>query len=128
MAGEKAIVVSTHILEEVEAVCSRAVIIANGRIVADSTPEELLSRAQDHNSVTIRTSDPAAIKAALAGVDGVAEVQDIEENRLRVRPTAGSVVVYAVGAALREKGAPIDELHVERGRLDDVFRQITAKG
>ena len=128
MAGEKAIVVSTHILEEVEAVCSRAVIIANGRIVADSTPEELLSRAPDHNSVTIRTSDPEAIKAALAGVDGVAEVHDIEENRLRVRPTAGSVIVDAVGAALREKGAPIDELHVERGRLDDVFRQITAKG
>ena len=128
MAGEKAIVVSTHILEEVEAVCSRAVIIANGRIVADSTPEELLSRAPDHNSVTIRTSDPEAIKAALAGVDGVAEVNDIEDNRLRVRPTAGSVIVDAVGSALREKGAPIDELHVERGRLDDVFRQITAKG
>ena len=128
MAGEKAIIVSTHILEEVEAVCSRAVIIANGRIVADSTPEELLSRAPDHNSVTIRTSDPEAIKAALAGIDGVAEVNDIEENRLRVRPTAGSVIVDAVGSALREKGAPIDELHVERGRLDDVFRQITAKG
>ena len=128
MAGEKAIVVSTHILEEVEAVCSRAVIIANGRIVADSTPEELLSRAPDHNSVTIRTSDPEAIKTALAGVDGVAEVHDIKENWLRVRPTAGSVVADAVGVALREKGAPIDELHVERARLDDVFRQITAKG
>ena len=128
MAGDKAIVVSTHILEEVEAVCSRAVIIANGSIVADSTPEELLSRAPDHNAVTIRTSDAAAIKAALAGIDGVAEIQDIAENRLRVRPKAGSVIVDAVGAALREQGAPIDELHVERGRLDDVFRQITAKG
>ena len=128
MAGEKAIVVSTHILEEVEAVCSRAVIIANGCIVADSTPEELLSRAPNHNSVTIRTSYPEAIKAALAGVDGVAEVNDIEENRLRVRPTAGSIIVDAVWTALREKGAPIDELHVERGRLDDVFRQITAQG
>jgi ABC-2 type transport system ATP-binding protein len=44
MAPEKAIVISTHILEEVDAVCSRAIVIANGRIVADATPWELAER------------------------------------------------------------------------------------
>lgn len=126
MANEKAIVVSTHILEEVEAVCSRAVIIAKGRIVADDTPESLLSQAPNHNSVTIRSPDVAAAKAALQSVDGVATVENIDATRLCVRPQTGAVVVEAVGAALRDKGIVVDELHVERGRLDDVFRQITA--
>jgi ABC-2 type transport system ATP-binding protein len=45
MAPQKAIVISTHILEEVDAVCSRAIIVARGRIVADGTPQELEQRA-----------------------------------------------------------------------------------
>ncbi len=54
MAAEKAIIVSTHILEEVEAVCTRAVVIAKGRIVADGTAEELQRRVPYHNAVSIR--------------------------------------------------------------------------
>ena len=53
MAGEKAIVISTHILEEVEAVCSRAIIIARGEIVADDTPQALLAKSERHNAVRI---------------------------------------------------------------------------
>src|SRR5689334_6841597 len=61
MAPEKAIIISTHLLEEVEAVCTRAVIIDRGRIVADGTPAELLSRSRHHNAVTvILPSDRAA--------------------------------------------------------------------
>ena len=128
MSDNKAIVVSTHILEEVEAVCSRAVIIAKGRIVADDTPEELLKKAPDHNAVIIRAADLAAVRAALSGVDGVDGIEDLDQARISVRPKTDAPVVDAVGAALREKGVAVDEIHVERGRLDDVFRQITATG
>ena len=128
MSDDKAIVVSTHILEEVEAVCSRAVIIAKGRIVADDTPEELLKKAPDHNAVIIRAADLAAVRAALSGVDGVDGIEDHDQTRISVRPKSDKPVVDAVGAALREKGVAVDEIHVERGRLDDVFRQITATG
>ena len=128
MSDDKAIVVSTHILEEVEAVCSRAVIIAKGRIVADDTPEELLKKAPDHNAVIIRAADLAAVRAALSGVDGVDGIEDLDQARISVRPKSDAPVVDAVGAALREKGVAVDEIHVERGRLDDVFRQITATG
>ena len=128
MSDDKAIVVSTHILEEVEAVCSRAVIIAKGRIVADDTPEELLKKAPDHNAVIIRAADLAAVRAALSGVDGVDGIEDLDQARISVRPSSDAPVVDAVGAALREKGVAVDEIHVERGRLDDVFRQITATG
>ncbi|MEL0112575.1 MAG: ABC transporter ATP-binding protein [Rickettsiales bacterium] len=126
MAGEKAIVVSTHILEEVEAVCSRAIIVAKGRIVADSTPEELLSQAPNHNAVLLRASETAAIRSALAGVPGIASIETLDAGRLRVLPASGASIIDAVGAGLRDIGVAVDELHVERGRLDDVFRQITA--
>ena len=128
MSDDKAIVVSTHILEEVEAVCSRAVIIAKGRIVADDTPEELLKNAPDHNAVIIRADDLAAVRAALSGVDGVGGIEDHDQARISVRPKSDAPVVDAVSAALREKDVAVDEIHVERGRLDDVFRQITATG
>src|SRR6185312_16342458 len=53
MAKEKAIIVSTHLLEEVEAICTRAVIIDRGRVVADGTPAQLLARSRHHNAVTL---------------------------------------------------------------------------
>jgi len=128
MAGAKAIVISTHILEEVEAVCSRAVIIARGRVVADSTPEELLRRSPDYNAVTVRAKDIAAARAALGGLDRVSAIETQGDDRLCVRSRDGAPVLDAVGAALRAGNVAVDELRVERGRLDDVFRQITRAG
>ena len=128
MSDDKAIIVSTHILEEVEAVCSRAVIIAKGRIVADDTPEELLKKAPGHNAVIIRSSDLASVRAALSAVEGIAGIEDLDAERVSIRPKPDAEVVDVVGVALRAKGVVVDEIHVERGRLDDVFRQITATG
>ncbi len=92
MAAGKAIIVSTHILEEVEAVCSRAVIIARGQLLADGTPEDLIARAPNHNAVVVSVASENVGSAAQAA-EAMAGVQNVEilnapdgGARLRVQP------------------------------------------
>ncbi len=125
MAGEKAIIISTHILEEVEAVCSRAIIIARGKIVADDTPAALAARSDRHNGVTLATNAPAAVRPALEALPDVAAVVDAPDGLLFARARDGKPIISQVSAALRGIDAEIDQISVERGRLDEVFRQIT---
>jgi gliding motility-associated transport system ATP-binding protein len=127
MAGSKAIVISTHILEEVEAVCSRAIIIAHGRIVADETPAGLATRSPRHNGVLIATHSADKAKAALTALPGVAGVKAESDGRLFVQAKGGESIVAQVSTALREQSIDVDEITVEHGRLDEVFRQITTQ-
>jgi ABC-2 type transport system ATP-binding protein len=133
MARDKAIVVSTHILEEVEAVCTRAVVINKGRIVADGTAEDLMRLVPYHGAVTIRVAgDKAeAVRGALSAVAGVKEVETVGgapggQLQLRAIPKNGAGIVTDVASAIRQKALAVDEIFVERGKLDDVFRQITS--
>jgi gliding motility-associated transport system ATP-binding protein len=132
MAREKAIVVSTHILEEVEAVCTRAVVINKGRIVADGTAEDLMKMVPYHGAVTIRVAGDSveAVRGALAGLSGIKEIETVgaEDGRLQLRaiPKNGAGIVTDVASAIRQKALVVDEIFVERGKLDDVFRQITS--
>ncbi len=131
MAAEKAIIISTHILEEVEAVCSRAVVINRGAIVADGTAEELMARMHYHGAVSLRVPkdrSDAAIRI-LKGAGSVGTVETVSKAnghiQLRAVPRDGAVDATEVAALLRAQSIPVDELYVERGRLDDVFRLIT---
>ena len=131
MAGTKAIVISTHILEEVEAVCERAIIIAEGRIVADDRPEVLQARSRFHNAVGLRLAADRAeraitVIAAAAGVGAVEPVGRIDGvAELRAFPVDGAEIAAAVRESLATDGIEVAELFVERGRLDDVFRRLT---
>ena len=131
MAREKAIIVSTHILEEVEAVCTRAVVISRGRIVADGTAEDLMRRDPHHGAVSIRvaTGKIDAVKAALSGSDGIATIETVSQlnghAQMRAVPAKGAAIAGSVAAALQSKGIAVEEITIERGKLDDVFRQIT---
>ncbi len=132
MSADKAIIISTHILEEVEAVCTRAVIIDRGRIVADGTPTQLTARSRYHNAVTVVLDQDVAGKA-MAILESVKGVQSIEE----ARDADGTVRLTAfpqkpelhlagpVGAAFDADGIEVRALHAEPGRLDDVFRAVT---
>jgi ABC-2 type transport system ATP-binding protein len=132
MAKEKAIVVSTHILEEVEAVCTRAVVINKGRIVADGTAEDLMKLVPYHGAVTIRVASERAeaVRGALSVVAGVKAVETVGTVngvlQLRAIPKNGAGIVTDVASAIRQKALAVDEIFVERGKLDDVFRQITS--
>ena len=81
MSADKAIIISTHILEEVETVCSRAVIIANGRLLVDGTPEDLLARSPDHNAVvlTVDAAQEDAVRKALKGLEAVKGIKKTKE-------------------------------------------------
>jgi ABC-2 type transport system ATP-binding protein len=133
MAKEKAIIVSTHILEEVEAVCTRAIVIAKGRIVADGTADELMRRDPRHGAVAVKVAAERAdaVRTALAAASGIARVETVRlvngHAELRAVPANGAAIAGPVAAALRDKGVQVDEISVERGKLDDVFRDITAE-
>ena len=133
MAKDKAIVISTHILEEVEAVCSRAMIIARGRIRADSSPAELRARAWNHNTVLITAaeSDEQAIVGAIEGLPEVVAVEVMSRTdgaiRLRVRPNDGEQIGLRIGEFVRSKSLPVRELFIEQGSLDEVFWSITTE-
>ena len=131
MAADKAIIVSTHILEEVEAVCSRAIIINKGRIVADGTAEDLMRRLPAHGAVAISIASDRveALRGALGAMQGLARIDTVGQAnghvRLRVVAKNGALSPHDVAALLRERAVDVEEIYAERGNLDEVFRQIT---
>ena len=129
LSRDKLVIVSTHILEEVHEVCTRAIIIADGRIVADETPAALEARSRYHHAVTLRFTQPAQYAVAatrLAGLDAVGSVEtDERELALTAFPRAGGRVLAEVSAAVAAAGWDVPELHLEAGRLDEVFRSLT---
>lgn len=129
MAPDKIIIISTHILEEVHAVCNRAIIIDKGRLLADDTPYALEARSRYHNAVTIRLSDAAEAAVARDAILNLPQVSDIEvvdsEFRITAFPRDKQMVLPAVSELADNHSWKVQELHLEAGRLDEVFRDIT---
>ena len=134
ISPEKAIIVSTHILEEVEAVCDRALIIADGRIVIDGTPQELERRSRYHNAVslTLPSSSAEAIRTEIEGLPRVKEVEikGAGKNSMELIAVAekSGDILSAIASQARNRGWPIEQIRLERGRLDEVFRDATDTG
>lgn len=127
MGREKAIIVSTHILEEVEAICSRVLIIDRGKLVFNGSPEELKAKSANAGclSVLVRGGAPEEVLAKLGKTAGVKTVELLDKTdgvrcRLRGKPDPSLVAQSLLGA-----GWKLGELTVETGRLDDVFRELT---
>jgi ABC-2 type transport system ATP-binding protein len=129
MARDKIIVISTHILEEVDAVCTRAIIIARGKIIADDSPTGLALKSRYYNAVSLQLEQPdqlAAVRAAIAALPAVAEVEISErEGRLTALPRERAAILPAISDLAVRQGFKLKELHLEPGRLDEVFRNIT---
>ena len=134
MSAEKAIIISTHLLEEVEAVCTRAMVINRGKVIVDCTPDALASRSRHRNAVTVcaSTSSGGDLRVTLEGLAGVSVVEPAPRenllNRFTAFPKEGKSIVGEVIGHLQEKGWEIEELEVDSGRLDEVFRDLTTSG
>ncbi len=146
MGREKCIILSTHILEEVEAVCSRAIIIGEGKIVADGSPEELRSRSRLHGAITLDLID-VELKDAISGLEKVQcvdRVVDIgsempggasAENgtgrkvlKLRLYPMSGKSIAQETARFIHQRNWQVDGFTVEKGDLNEVFYNLTKGG
>ena len=125
LAKDKIVIISTHILEEVTAVCNRVIIIANGEKRFDDTPQILQQQSAYHNAVTIKLSYLADISGLLE-VEGVADLKhDKASSRVTIFPEPGVSIIENVSAHIQRTQMPVDMIFPEKGRLDEVFRSIT---
>jgi ABC-2 type transport system ATP-binding protein len=133
MGETKAIIFSTHILEEVEAVCTRAIIIDRGSIVASGTPTELKSRSENSGVLSLRVTGvptdsvrskleelPSVRRAAVVGAEAAGALRVYPRNK-----GANGELLAAVADLIGRERWRVEELHAEEGRLDEVFRSIT---
>jgi ABC-2 type transport system ATP-binding protein len=126
MARDRTILISTHLLEEVHALCNRVVIIAHGKLLADATPAELEARSRYHGAVSFSAPGSAMSQEMLGRLPQVAAIEvDPLDGRITVFPKPGMRILEPVQMLLREQGLEVSEIQLERGRLDEVFRQIT---
>jgi ABC-2 type transport system ATP-binding protein len=134
LAGERTVIISTHILPEVSMICRRALIINQGRIVAADTPENLTARLQKglrvHMQVEGGTSQD--VQAAVAGVRGVSRV----EAEPAISPTVTALLVEShdrvdtrreLARAVVERGWGLLELHSVEMSLEDIFLQLVTE-
>ena len=132
MSEERTILVSTHILEEVEAVCTRALIISEGRLVGLGTPDELLSQSIYRNAITLSVFGVNA-ETLLEDLNGLEQVYSVERLEdmpngaitVRVFPKDRESISSELEKFLKKKKMSIEQFFVERGRLDEVFRKLT---
>ena len=129
ISENKVIILSTHILDEVDSVCSRVIIIDKGQIIVDQTTESLVTASKFHNSVRVQMVDinHAEVQKQLSGIDAIANLQYIEKDKsFHITTKDGRSVVEEIWKVVESNSWKIRTLSEQRGDLEDVFRQITS--
>ena len=132
MKDDKVIIFSTHILEEVDAICTRALVISEGLVKIDGTPLDLKKTSSLHNAVslTLPKGCDESLKTAISSLPNCEKVEkltDLDEGKTKWRCFAkqGEELASKVLPLLRERNIETEEFYVEQGRLDEVFQNIT---
>ncbi len=124
IARDKAIVLSTHILDEVERVCNRAMIISQGKILVDSTPQDLMARASNHNVIRLTLDAPnPELQERIQAQPWCERLVRETETRIEVYPKDQASHVQDLMGLLN--GQEVQSLTVQEGRLEDLFRELT---
>ena len=130
LGGDHTVMLSTHILPEVEAVCDRAIVIAGGKIVAQGSPEELRTSRRMRARVLVECRGPAnEVKTVLLRVAGVSDVETTADDgyvTAAVRPKDGYDVREEIARTVIQQGWPLREIRLEAATLEEFFIQVTA--
>jgi ABC-2 type transport system ATP-binding protein len=129
LGREKTVILSTHIMQEVEATCDRILIINKGQIVADGTAESLSKQVQGQEllHVKIEDGDPNEIYKALQQLPtvGLVDFMDRQQNRFEVQSKPEMSSAREVFRLCKEKGWVITEMIPVETKLEDIFRELT---
>ena len=130
LAGNHTVVLSTHILPEVEQTCHRVIIINKGKIVAVDTPQNLRSQLQGGERVSIEVKGPASeIASKLKAMPGVTQVRQLEETdgryRFQVEGELRKDIRSDLARTIVQNGWGLYELHAETMSLEDIFLELT---
>jgi ABC-2 type transport system ATP-binding protein len=135
LGGDHTVMLSTHILPEVEQVCDRAIIIAGGKIVAEGSPDELRASRRMQARVLVECRGPAKeVEQALSRVSGVGNVEIVHSNgqtdgkyiTAAIRPKESYDVREEVARTVIQHGWPLREIRLEHATLEEFFVQVTA--
>ncbi len=127
LSKNKAIILSTHILEEMEAVCNRVIIINDGKIVMNSTPEKLLRQSPYYNNIHIyfKKSPPAGLQKNIETIVGVKKITVLNDKEFRIQPQEKENLFFRIMTLLKTKNIEIDGIFQHRGKAEEVFRELT---
>ena len=125
LSKDKMVIISTHILEEVTAVCNRAIIIAEGNKLFDGTPSELLNRSKFHHAVTIEFDTLPTTVDSLMDLPLVSGIEKVD-NAVTVFSKDNSIIFNDVFSHIQQQQWSVSGLYAEKGRMDDVFRELTS--
>jgi ABC-2 type transport system ATP-binding protein len=125
LSRDKSIVVSTHILDEAERICNRAIILSQGKIVVDSTPQQLMAQAPEHNRIYVRFEGhvPERVIGRVRDRPWCESAAIHEDGEMVIAPRDGRNHLTEVLVLLEE--LPVRDVRVHEGRLEDVFRKLT---
>ena len=125
----RTVIVSTHILSEVEVICSRAIIISGGKLVADSPIGELKERFGNQESVKLSVGgDFSAVENELKSIEGISSVKKTEDGYVIANITGNKEVRPEIAKKLVESGFELYEMTFQKNSLEDVFHALTTGG
>ncbi len=118
------VLLTTHYMDEAQALCDRIAIVNHGEVIASGTPADLTSRSSSRQLVTITTSKPLP----KVGLEAIADVDDlvVDDVRARFHSSSPARTVPLVLAQIEQHGLDLVELHVQKATLEDVFIELTA--
>jgi ABC-2 type transport system ATP-binding protein len=128
--AKQTILLSTHILSEVELTCDRVLLLHRGKLRADDTPQNLVRRLRVARDVHVEIQADGAVEEALASVTGIRKITEEKADgswrRFTLRVEARGDIREALCDLALKKQWPIRELHLEQPRLEDVFVEMTS--
>src|SRR5690606_21006453 len=122
----KTVIFSTHILQEVEALCDRVIVINKGKLVADDNLKDLLAAGGSRQTIVVEFESPVAMDD-LRQISGISAVELLEGNRFRLVPEGGTDPRPEIFRFASERNLSLVGLRQEESSLESIFRDLTVQ-